>query len=872
MKSPLLSIVIFMFVFGSCSKKTDIVAFETNLKNNWKIVSSNDITTSGEVLSQSGYDDNLWISTTVPNTVLNALVENGVYKNIYFGDNLEKIDKSEFQVPWWYRTEFNLSDINCLHHLVFDGINYRANIFLNGKKIADSNKIETAFQQFKLDVSDYLVKGTNTLALEIFPPKKDELTIGFVDWNPSPADNNLGIWREVKLLKTSDVILDGILVETDVDTETLKEADITLFTWVENKGDKKEVEIKAELNGIEIKKTISLEKEERRKVELSSKEFSELRISNPRLWWPNGLGEPELYNLKITANYNNKESDKKDLRFGIREIEQYLNANGHKAFKINGKKIILKGAGWVDDVLLGDSDQKVKDQLAYVKHMNMNTVRLEGFWGRNKTIYETADELGLLIMIGWSCHWEWKGYCNREESEFMSIYTPEDEDRHALGFRDQVKWLRNHPSVFLWVYGSDKLPSPTLEKKLNKLVLAEDHTRPILACCKGQDFGTDFWNVSKITGPTGVKMLGPYGYVTPNYWYEDEKYGGAFGFNTETGPGPQVPPLESIKRMIPEDQLWPINEMWNYHSGRNEFQTLDRFLNAFNTRYGEAQSVEEFTQYCQLSNYEAIRPMYEAFAVNKFNSTGVIQWMLNSAWPEMFWQLYDWYLMPNAAFYGTQNACAPLNIVYNYLDSDIYITNEYFEDKTELSAEIKVLDINSQVVYEKILDVKAIENSSHKILDFPELKDISTVYFLDMKLKEHSGRVIADNFYWLSTKKDICDYEKSEWFITPNREYADFKQIRNLKKVKISTSFDIKETAENFEFTVALKNPSNALAFFIEMSAVNKKTGMTILPVFWSDNYVSLLPEEEKVFTAKVRKQGLTKNDIEFKLLGINVE
>ena len=874
MKLFLLSILSCSFLVVSCAGKNaiDMASFETNLKDNWTIISSQGLDDSGESISQFGFDDSNWLKTTVPNTVLNALVESGKYKDIYFGDNITKIDDGQFEVPWWYRTEFDLNDTDAIYHLLLNGVNYRANVFLNGKKLADSSMIETAFQQFKLDVSEYLVKGINVLALELIPPKKDELSIGFVDWNPAPPDHNMGIWREVKLFKTSDVIIDGILVETDVDTKNLKEANLSLYAWIENKGLAKEVDCVVEFEGVKIKKNLKFEAGEKKKITFNSTEYKELSMKNPRLWWPNGLGEPELYHLNFTAGYDGHVSDKKETRFGIRKVEQYLNTEGHKAYKINGKKIIIKGAGWVDDVLLGDSDQKVKDQLAYVKHMNLNTVRLEGFWGRNQTIYDTADKLGLLIMVGWSCQWEWKVYCDREESEFMCIYSPEDEDRHALGFRDQVKWLRNHPSIFLWVYGSDKLPSPTLEKKLNDLVLAEDHTRPTLNSCKGSGFGTDLGNISKISGPSGVKMLGPYGYVTPNYWYEDKKFGGAYGFNTETGPGPQIPPVESIKRMIPQNQLWPVNEMWNFHCGRNVFQSLDRFLKAFNIRYGEAQSVEEFALYCQLSNYEAIRPMYEAFAVNKFNSTGVIQWMLNSAWPEMFWQLYDWYLLPNAAFYGTQNACEPLNIIYNYEDNDIYITNEHFENKTELIAEVKVLDFNSNILFSKELIVTAKENSSYKILDFPELKNLSTVYFLDLKLKDNLGEVIADNFYWLSTQKDVCDYEKSEWFITPNSEYADFKQIRNLKKVKVSSSFNIEETKDSFEFAVTLKNPSDKLAFFIEMSVVNKTTGMTILPIFWSDNYVSLLPGEMKVFTAKVRKENLTKKDVEFKLTGINIE
>lgn len=858
-------------MFSCISKETNPVSTQ-NLSSNWTIFSSENLSVDGGDISQTGFNDSDWVQTTVPNTVLGALVQAGKYPDIFMGDNFDKIDTAQFRHPWWYRTEFNVENTDKISHIVFNGINYKANIFLNGKQIANSGEIETAFKQFKIDVSEYIVKGKNALAVEIIPPVKGDLTIGFVDWNPTPSDRNMGIWREVILQQTGNTIIDGLLVETNLDTNSLLEARIGISVWFENKGDKTEVELLASFDSINIRKSVLLEKGERRKVTLDANEFGELLIKNPRIWWPNGLGKAELYNLSVQLSQNGQISDEKQTRFGIRKVEQYLNEEGHKAFKINGKRIIVKGAGWVDDILLADSDQKVKDQLSYVKQMNMNTVRLEGFWGRNSTIYDTCDELGLLIMIGWSCQWEWEGYCGRKESEFMCIYTPEDEDLHAAGFRDQVKWLRNHPSIFLWVYGSDKLPSPTLEEKLNKLVLEEDHTRPILASCKGHDFGTDFWNISKISGPTGVKMLGPYGYVTPNYWYEDTQIGGAYGFNTETGPGPQVPPIESIRRMIPEKDLWPMNEMWNYHSGRNEFQTLDRFMKAFNARYGEAQSVEEFAQYCQLSNYEAIRPMFEAFAVNKFNSTGVIQWMLNSAWPELYWQQYDWYLMPNGAFYGTQNACQTLNIIYNYKEHNIYITSELFDDQKDLKAEVRLLNFNSEVIFTSDLQITAKENSSARILDLPALPQSDKAYFLDLKLKTNSGETIADNFYWLSSQKDVCDFKNSQWFITPNSQYANFKSLKKLSQVKIESSFEIKEVADNFEITVKLHNPEQNLAFFIEMQVLNKTTGMTILPVLWSDNYVSLLAGESKTYTAIIRKDKLSKDQIEFTYSGINLK
>ena len=166
-------------------------------------------------------------------------------------------------------------------------------------------------------------------------------------------------------------------------------------------------------------------------------------------------------------------------------------------------------------------------------------------------------------------------------------------------------------------------------------------------------------------------MNGPYDYVPPIYWYADTKNGGAFGFNTETGPGPQVPPVESIKKFIPKDHLWPIDTMWNYHCGGNVFCNLNRYNEAIDNRLGKPAGLEEYVTKAQFINYESMRAMYEAFTSNKYNATGIVQWMYNSAWPKFWWQLYDYYLMPNAAFYGAKKACEPLHIQYNPLTKEL---------------------------------------------------------------------------------------------------------------------------------------------------------------------------------------------------------
>ena len=863
--------------FGACNsnKMAENKQFdEVQIAQNWKIQTSEKINAGGEKISLPNFDVQTWIPAKVPGTILANLVENGVYEDIFFGKNLEKIDTTQFRKNWWYRTEFELNKGDANNYtLLFEGLNYRANIWLNGKQIAKAENTESPYKMFNYQVNTQLVNGKNALAVEIIPPLFNDLTIGFVDWNPTPPDNNMGLWRGVKLLKTGSLQLNDVFVQTDVDTKTLKSAQIKIKTQVINfQNTEKEFTIQGKIGEISFSKKGKIKPNETKEIEFSPEEFSQLTIENPKLWWINGLGEPNLYNLEISILCDNYVSDAKNIRFGIREIEQYVNENGHKGWKINGQKILIKGAGWVDDILLSDSDEKVEYQMDYVKHMNLNTVRLEGFWGSNKKIYEAADERGLLIMIGWSCQWEWQSYCGRPETNYMSITSEHDMKVQTEGYLAQVRWLRNHPSIFLWVFGSDKLPLPKLEKMLQDGLNQLDGTRPTLASCKWWDYGSTHFNTSEVSGKTGVKMLGPYAYVTPNYWYQDTTAGGAYGFNTETGPGPQVPPIESIRKMIPEKDLFDLNgEMWQYHCGRNEFQTLTRYLTAFDARYGKATSVEDFAQMSQISNYEVIRPMFEAFAVNKYNSTGVIQWMLNSAWPEMYWQLYDWYLMPNGAFYGTKEACKPLNAIYNYNDEAIYITNEFSNAVSDLKLEVTVLDIHSNILFSSKLNLVADANSSKKIVEIPKLEKITTTYFVNIKLYDKNSTELTNKIYWLSTKPDIIDYQKTTWVGTPNKSFADLTALRTLEKVKISENHEFTENGDFIEARVELKNETTKIAFMLELLIVGSENGESVLPVFWSDNYVSLLGGETRILTARIKKSKLGKQKPILKISGINL-
>jgi len=847
---------------------------DMELTKDWKIQSSSLVNATGDQLSKAGYVTQDWFNTTVPSTVFNALVNAGEYRDIYFSNNLEKVNTGRFNVAWWYRNEFmvDVSDKDYNQNLIFYGLNYRANIWLNGELIANTDTTENPFRIFQMNVSSKIKRGLNALAVEVFPPKTGDLTIGFVDWNPNAPDKNMGLWRGVKLVHSGIISINNPYVRSHVDTVTLKSAKISIGTTLFNHSAYTvTVKLIATIEDINIEKEFEIRAHDQVDAKLTSDEFQQLIINEPRLWWPNGIGKPELYTLNISALVNGETLDSKSIRFGIRDISQFLNKEGHKGFKVNGKKILIKGGAWSDDLTLGENDENVRYQIEYAKHLNLNAIRMEGFWGRNEKVFDYADENGIMIMLGWSCYWEWEEYCHRPQSDFMAINPPEYK-LHTQSYLDQVYWLRNHPSIFLWVQGSDKLLPTELEKMLDDSMKTADPTRPILAGCKGVENYMITKNISLISGPTGVKMRGPYDYVTPNYWSVDTAYGGAFGFNTETSPGPEVPPLESIKKMIQSDSLWPPTTYdWNFHCGKNAFHTINQFLNAFNNRYGESSTIEDFAQMSQVANYEAMRPMFEAFEVNKFKSTGVIQWMLNSAWPEMYWQLYDWYLMPNGAFYGARNACRPLNVVYNYADKSIYLTSDLIESLKNLKIEVNIFDIESKLVFSKIMVTGMESNSSKKILELPSFNKISNTYFVDLKLVNEDSTLVADNFYWLSTRDDKLDFKNSTWFVTPNSEYADLKGIRTLEKVRVESKVVFTSEGDKENAQVTLTNTSSKIAFFLELSIKGNQSGETILPVFWDDNYISLLPGETRTISAWVYTKNLNGQKPIFEISGVNL-
>jgi exo-1,4-beta-D-glucosaminidase len=839
------------------------------LGSGWHVQAATAVKEAGETIASPGFDTAGWYPASVPATVMAVLTANNVYKDIFFGKNLETVPVEPFKGPWWYRQEFDLPKETPFStaRLIFEGINYRANIFLNGEKIAAADQTFGAFRVFDLNVSDLAMTGRNYLAVEILPPQPGEPTIGFVDWNPKPPDRNLGLFRPVKVKLSGPVSLDHPFVTSQVDTQTLKEAKLTVSAMLTNHSDR-EVKgtVKGSIGAIAFSQPYALMPRASAAVSFTPEQFPQLVVSEPRLWWPAGMGEPELYDLHISALADDLPSDAQALRFGIRQVDDYLNAQGHRGYAVNGRQVLIRGGGWVDDLLLREDEKNLEAQVRYTRHMNLNTIRLEGIWGSSQKLFDLCDRYGILLMVGWSCQWEWEDYLGKpQESEmYGAAKTPEDMELLGAYFRDQILWLRHHPSIYVWVVGSDKLPWPEMEKRYRGDLPLLDPSRPLLTSCKT-------WT-SEISGSSAVKMNGPYDYVSPNYWYVDKENGGAFGFNTETGPGAQPPPLESLKKMIPADRLWPINDVWDFHCGRNEFNKMDRYMLGFNQRYGPARDAADFAFRAQADNYEGMRAMFGAFAANRPLTTGIIQWMHNAAWPKLFWQFYDYFLLPTGAFYGARQANQPQTLIYHYGDNGIYLVNQSLVDKPGLHAVITAYNIHSQRRFSTTIVLDAPANASRKVFDLPKIRRLGKTWFLDLRLQDAQGRALADNFYWLSTKPDVLDYGKSEWFYTPCREWADLTALNKLPPAAVQSEYAFGDRGREREITVTLRNPGKCIAFFIELSVRGDASGRTIVPVFWEDNYISLLPGESRTVRATFAAADLGGEKPVFSYKGWNVK
>ena len=774
----------------------------------------------------------------VPSTVAGALCDAGVLgEDLLDGLNYFDVDKTVFDKTWIYETSFGLNKTEGQHYdLVFNGLNYYADIFVNDVCIASSDTTYGVFIKREYDVTD-LLDRKNTVEVRVRRAQSGDLNIGFVDWNPRPLDESMGIIQTVQLRAAGPVSVKDVFVIPDLDVDSMAEADLEVrVTLRNNQAQPVSGNIVLDLQDCgTCSVPVELAASEEKIVSVTPAQASNLHVDNPRVWWSHDLGTPELYDLGVAVETEGIVSDKQDVTFGIREITSRLNEYGYRQFALNGKDILLKGAGWTDDIFLRDTYEDLERQVEYVKHMNMNLIRFENIWGKDDYIYDLCDREGVLALVGWSCQWEWENYCGLPEVPHVGcIIQPKEIDLAARYFEDQVIRLHNHASVIAWMTGSDCVPTYELEKRYMDTYAKYDY-RPYISSAKSLK--------SELTGWSGSKMAGPYEYVGPDYWYLDTQNGGAFGFNTETGIGANLPQLESLQKMIPKEHLWPLSEYWDRHctTSGTAMNSMDELTRVINGLYGEAKGLNDYVRKGHAVDYDATRAMFEAFRVNTPVSTGIVQWMLNSAWPSIYWQQYDYYGVPCAAYYGTRKACEPVQLIYNYKDHNVYAVNEGM-DAGKLVASVKVYDAGSALVYE---DTYAFETSYRNTVKAFDLNRFDgTAHFISLGLADEAGALVTDNFYCIGAKHDVYDWDDYTWYYTPVVEFTDLSFAFAQPEAEIHMEVEAKDG----QYVVTLSNESPVISYLNILKAKDA-AGNLVVPAYWSDNFFPLFPGQTKTVT-----------------------
>src|SRR5205085_4119923 len=610
----------------------------------------------------------------------------------------------------------------------FDGISYRAQIWLNGIRI-DDDAVGTMVVH-RYDVTDVIRPGaSNALAILVTPPRHRCKNLSFctVDWNPEAPDMNAGIWGATYLETTGSVALRDPYVRSVLPLPRTNAADLTVYADAVNATDQPvTATVAATISKrgyppIAISQVVTLGPNEHREVTFEPAQYPQLHVDHPALWWPYQFGTPNLYRLSIAAAVGGATSDRHAIRFGIRQFtdaRSKVKGTSFVRYFVNGRRIFIRGGGYMWDLLqrldAGDAATTVR----YVKAMGLNTIRLEGTLG-NQALYDAADRAGVMIMPGFVC-------CSRWQND--QRWTAEEAHVAASSLESQMLELRAHASPFVWAFGSD-CPVDTAHLDRYKRIARGLHWQnPTLD-------GVATW----CDPNAGMKMDGPYAWEPPRLWWDTRRAGSAFGTTAEEGVQ-SPPPLETLQTFLSPSQLWPIGEAWNFHAGRpgSTFDTFHWTTHALQGRYGPATNVVDYSRKTELQNYETARAFFEAWNAHEFDGCsgrcatfGVIYWMLNAGWPSVNWNLFPSTFQPGGSFFGAQEANEPIHIAYDYATRRVYVVNSTLRARSNLTASAtaySIPDLHRRVSV-AASDISAAADASSVVLRVPRVRGGSKTYF-----------------------------------------------------------------------------------------------------------------------------------------------
>jgi beta-galactosidase/beta-glucuronidase len=804
----------------------------------WQLQDAAKVPDAAVVIAADRYKPMGWYTATVPGTVLTSLVNNGVYPEPLYGENNrpDKIPESLSRTPFWYRTVFEVPKAYAGRHvwLNFDGINYSAQVWVNGRQVG---AMKGAFSRGIFDISQDVKPGKKAVLAVLVSPQphpgdphehtiRDGMglnggitaidgptflsTIGW-DWLPAIRDRDSGIWQRVFISATGPVVIKDPLVTTDLPLPKTDSADVAVQARVENVSDTPQKGVlKGSFGDVSFEQNVEVPAHGSQTVSVDPKTASALHVSNPKLWWPNGYGPQNLYQLHLSFEVDGKASDGKDVSFGIRKFSYSVPDSENLTISVNGVRVYIRGGDWgLDEAMKRIPRERLEAQIRMHQVANLNMIRNWVGQSTSEDFYELCDKYGILV---------WDEFFQPNPSDGPD---PDDFDTYMANVREKILRFRNHASLVLWCARNEGYSPKRIDDALRVLMAELEPTR--------------LYQANSADG-RGVKSGGPYHWRTPREFYVFDE-----AFKSEVG-SVSVPTLESIHGMMPEKDWETINDDWAEHDFAKGASGSDTYAGMITERYGKVANLADFVRKSQLANYEAFRAMYEGRNAKLFNpTTGVLTWMSNPAQPSFVWQLYHHDLEPNSALFAVKKAAEPVHIQLNESNGDVQVINNLPDALENARAHLAIYNLDGTLAYQHDYDVSAAASvaTSLGVVDWPA--GLSAVHFVKLELKDAAGKMVSENFYWRGL---------------PGHQ-DDLKALSDLSTVTLETKVVRRDVEGKSFFDVTLHNPDTQIALMIHLQLRRKRSGERVLPVYYSDNYVSLFPNESRTITIEAATADL---------------
>jgi hypothetical protein len=840
--------LVLLFVVGSMGLGSMALAASSSapeavtLSAGWQLQDAAKVTQAGDAIASTNFKPQGWYAATVPGTVLTSLVNAGVYPEPLYGENSrsDKIPDSLARTPYWYRTVFEVPKTYAGKHvwLNLEGINFSAQVWVNGAQVGT---MKGAFKRGIFDISTQTTPGKKAvLAVLVSPPPhpgdphehtiRDGVgknggitaidgptflsTIGW-DWIPAIRDRNTGIWQKVLLSASGPVVIRDPLVTTDLPLPKTDTADVSVQARVENVTDAPQKGVlKGSFGNVTFEQSVEVGAHSSQMVRVDSKSTPAMHVANPKLWWPNGYGPQNLYKLHLSFEVDGKTSDDKDVSFGIRKFTYAVPDSENLTISVNGIRVFIRGGNWgLDEAMKRNPRERLEAQIRMHRIANMNMIRNWVGQSTSEDFYELCDKYGILV---------WDEFFQPNPSDGPD---PDDFDTYMANVRDKILRFRNHAAIVLWCARNEGYPPKKIDDALRVLMTELEPTR--------------LYQANSADG-RGVNSHGPYHWRTPREFYVyDEAY------KTEIG-SVSVPTLESIHGMMPEKDWETINDDWAEHDFAKGAADGDTYPAMIADRYGKVANLADFVRKSQLANYEAFRAMYEGRNAKLFHpTTGIIAWMSNPAQPSFVWQIYHHDLEPNSALFAVKKAAEPVHIQLNESNGEVQVINNLDTPVENAHAHLAIYNLDGSVKYEHDFDVAAAPSVATTLGSVAWPADLSAVHFVKLELRDAAGGLVSDNFYWRALPEH------------PD----DLKALDSLSTIALDAKVGRSDADGKSLITVTLHNPDKEVALMTHLQLRRKRSGERVLPVYYSDNYVSLLPNESKTITIEAATPDLKGED-----------